>query len=84
MATCQATTIEIMTTWKPSNMAATETLYWKEACRLFVSRVGIGLKSHPARVGLPVILYQSLYVIQTGDGCISWVILRGEDVKTCL
>lgn len=51
-----------MTIWKPSAMAAMETMKLKEASRLFVSRMGNGLKSHPARVRL-VLAYSPVYTV---------------------
>lgn len=47
-----------MTTWKPLNMAAMETMYLTETFTLFVSRMDIGPKNHPARVRLPLKLYR--------------------------
>lgn len=53
-ATCRTTRRDPLTTWKLSNMAATANIWLKEASRLFARNMGIGLKSHPAKVELTV------------------------------
>lgn len=60
-ASCQAANRGTMTIRKRLNMAAMETMCLKEAMRLFVSKMGNGLRSHLAKVGLKPML-QLFYI----------------------